>query len=51
MLSSVTDYVLWLLGTALPAFLSSEPVRILFALLCLSVVFGFVVKFLRPPRL
>lgn len=51
MLSSVTDYVLWLLGTAIPAFLTAEPVRIFIALMCLSVVLGFVAKFLRPPKI
>lgn len=51
MLSSVTNYILWMFGTALPAFISSEPVRIIFALMCLTIVLGYVARFLGPPKI
>lgn len=51
MLSTVTNYILWIFGTALPSFFGSEPVLIITSCLCASIVLGFVCRFLRPPKI
>lgn len=49
--TAVTDYVLWIFGTALPSFIGSEPVIIITSCLCAAIVLGFVGRLLRPPKI
>lgn len=47
MLSTVTDYILWILGVAIPQFISSGPIVLLLSVLVLGIIISYLIRLTR----